>query len=343
LIKLADFEEGDNELLKIKEKRTAVEYYWTCTPSLPLYIFDADSDIDVVTYLDADLYFFSDPILLYEYFNDHSILIIEHRYAPQHHHIQKIRGIYNVGALLFRRDENGLECLNWWRSRCIEWCYNKAQDNKFGDQKYLDDWPARFNGVLVLDHKGANLAPWNISQYYLSLKDGNLFADEDMVIFYHFHAFKVINSKLIEPTREHSPYGFSPFDIQHIYYSYSDEILVNLRWLGQTPEYVDALSYREVSKRLFSMEWYLVSPKCLRMVILNFVIWVKKQDELIASGLVAYNRGETKKSRLDIIKGVAGNPILLFRRNIASTLLGSCIGGKSRVRKYKQYLRRFIE
>ena len=81
--------------------------------------------------------------------------------------------IYNVQFMTFRRDARGLEALHWWRDRCIEWCYYRVEDGKLGDQKYLDDWPERFDGVHVLEHPGGGLAPWNVENYELARRNGS--------------------------------------------------------------------------------------------------------------------------------------------------------------------------
>src|SRR6476646_7920114 len=44
-IRLRDFEEGDGPLAVAKANRTTVEYYFTCTPSLPLYVLRLDPSI----------------------------------------------------------------------------------------------------------------------------------------------------------------------------------------------------------------------------------------------------------------------------------------------------------
>ena len=140
-IGLEEFEKDDEALRSAKENRSLVEYYFTCTPSLPLFILNrTDNKVDVVTYLDADLYFFASPEPLFVEMADASIVIIEHRYSPQLDHM-RVLGIYNVGWLSFRRDPRALCCLQWWRERCLEWCHDRFENDRFADQKYLDDWP----------------------------------------------------------------------------------------------------------------------------------------------------------------------------------------------------------
>ena len=188
-IRLADFERDDPELLQTKANRSRVEYYYTCSPCLPLYLLEHHPEIDLITYCDADLYFFADPTPVLDEMEGYSIGIIEHRFTPRLHKYAKY-GTYNVGWLSFRRDNNGLACLRWWRERCIEWCYSRNEDGKFADQGYLNDWPERFCGVRVIEHKGGNVAPWNVGNYVVSSGDKGLWVDDQPLLFYHFAGLK---------------------------------------------------------------------------------------------------------------------------------------------------------
>jgi hypothetical protein len=191
LISTSDFE--DEELKKVKPTRTVAEYCWTCTPSLPLYLLKENPTLDMITYLDADLFFYSDPTPIFEELGDRSIMIIEHRFPDHLKHLEA-NGIYNVQMVTFRNDFFGLECLEWWRERCNEWCYYRLEDGKLGDQKYLDDWPVRFQGVHVLEYKGAGVALWNIMRYKTTKREGKPFIDDVPLIFYHFHQFSMLKS-----------------------------------------------------------------------------------------------------------------------------------------------------
>jgi hypothetical protein len=101
-----------------------------------------------------------------------------------------IFGIYNVGWLTFRRDQNAIACLRWWRQECLDWCSDSSSRGQYGDQKYLDDWPARFAGVHVIEHKGANVAPWNLTTYQILHRDGQIWVGDQPLIFFHFQGLK---------------------------------------------------------------------------------------------------------------------------------------------------------
>lgn len=187
-IALGELEQHDAELLSVKPTRTQLEYYWTATPCVCRYALQQEPELGSITYLDADLMFFADPAPVFEELGSDSVLIVPHRYSPANEIWRERSGIYNVQFMTFRRDERGLSALEWWRERCIEWCYDRYEDGRFGDQKYLDDWPTRWEGVHVLQHPGAGLAPWNVEQYALERRDGNVLVDGRPLVFYHYHS-----------------------------------------------------------------------------------------------------------------------------------------------------------
>jgi len=187
-ISLQDFESP--ALLSIKPTRSMAEYCWTSTPFTILYCLQ-QYNLTACTYLDADMIFYNDPAILIEEMGDKSVLISEHRY-PKIYDQSWYSGIYCVQFMCFRNNEDGLKVLNWWKDRCLEWCYGRLEDGKFGDQKYLDDWTTRFDCVHVMQHRGGGLAPWNLMLYDFINKSGLQLTDKKnhthyKVIFYHFH------------------------------------------------------------------------------------------------------------------------------------------------------------
>lgn len=189
LIPLAQLEQALPELLSAKQNRSLIEYYFTCTPALPWYILQQYTDVDLLMYVDADMFFFGDPAPVIAEMSRHSITIIPHRY-PEYLRDMEEYGIYNVGMLAFRRDTAGLACVHLWFEQCIAWCYDRLEGERYADQKYLEQWPALFPDVLILPHKGVNTAPWNIMNYRFSQHDGQVFVDDEPLILFHFHGFK---------------------------------------------------------------------------------------------------------------------------------------------------------
>lgn len=224
LIALEDFERGDGELLRAKKNRTLIEYYFTCTPSLPLFILNNYPEVDLITYLDADLFFFADPAPIYEEMSDRAIAIIGHHFPPNLRHLEQY-GIYNVGWLSFKRDAHAFVCLQWWREQCIRWCYDRIEEGRFADQKYLDKWPSLFQNVVVLRHKGANFAPWNLGNYKIHTDGNCLWVDDEPLIFFHFHGFKQIKDWLYDPGLTFYDVKPSKFVLRGIYGLYIKALL----------------------------------------------------------------------------------------------------------------------
>lgn len=189
IICLAELERFDQELKAIEGSRSRIEYYFTCSPCLPRYLI-SEHGLGQVTYLDSDLWFFSDPEILFHEIGGESVAIVPHRLARSAAHSHAKYGRYNVGWLTFTADAEGLACLAWWRSKCIDWCFDRVEPGRYADQKYLDEFEGRFKGVHSIGHPGANLAPWNVSGHELTLESDRVLVDGHPLVFFHFQGLR---------------------------------------------------------------------------------------------------------------------------------------------------------
>jgi hypothetical protein len=198
LVPLHAIENGDEALLAARGDRTAVEYLWTSTPTIILRLLERHAAIDMITYVDADMFFYGPTEPIFEELSDGSVMIHEHRFPRVLAHLETF-GRFNVGLMVFRRDRRGFEVLQWWRERCLEWCKATLEDNKYGDQKYLDVWPTQFEGVVVTRNEGVGTAPWNHAQYMFSERGDGVYANNSRLLINHFHAFHLLNGAVIVP------------------------------------------------------------------------------------------------------------------------------------------------
>jgi len=195
---LAELESQVPELLEAKRNRTLVEYYFTCTSCFVRTLRERSRGGEPLTYLDADLWFFASPEPLFEELAGHSVTLVAHRFPHELLHLEA-HGVYNVGWLSFADEPQARACLAWWSERCLEWCYDRVEPGRFADQKYLDEWPSRFQGVRAIEHRGANVAPWNVAAHPVARRGGAIAAGDAPLIFYHFAAFKRLGAWLFEP------------------------------------------------------------------------------------------------------------------------------------------------
>jgi hypothetical protein len=202
------------ELERVKLERTVGEYCWTVTPFAPKFVFDSDISVKRVTYLDADLWFRKSPAPIFHEFDNSGkdVLITDHAYSPEYDLSEK-SGQYCVQFTTFTR-EGGEPVRKWWEERCIEWCFARYENGKFGDQKYLDDWPERFQKqVHVLSNQGWTLAPWNANRFPYS--NG---------IFWHFHGLRLTEKHSKAMVQLTTEYSIPSITKKQIYEPYLDDL-----------------------------------------------------------------------------------------------------------------------
>lgn len=183
-IRLSDFEEGDEELLVAKANRPIGEYCWTCSSSFVRYVLNEYKE-SICTYIDADMYFYSDPQILVDEMlaAGKSVMVTPHRFPAKDEKLATTVGTYCVEFNTFCNTPESLEVLEYWRNRCLECCSNLGDGIHWGDQKYLEELVQKFNCVYVCQNKGAGVAPWNIILYK---------KDDMPFVFYHFQSVRYV-------------------------------------------------------------------------------------------------------------------------------------------------------
>lgn len=169
IIELRSLEEMIPELLRAKANRSRTEYFWTLTPCIIYYILFIKKNCSCITYLDADQIFYSSPTPIFNERNKADITIMPHRFPAKISHLEN-HGKYNVSWLTFNKTENSRMCLDWWMNSCLDWCYSKGESDRYGDQKYLDQFEKKFKNIHVVRNQGCGLAPWNFTEFNYSKK-----------------------------------------------------------------------------------------------------------------------------------------------------------------------------
>lgn len=216
---------------KIVKTRSRGEFCWTCTPFLIKYVLSYYKE-PISTYIDADMYFYSDPSVLIDEMGNKTVQIVPHRYNESLHGREscKSSGTYCVQFNTFKNTSDSIELLTWWAEQCFKYCSSVSlKKSVFGDQGYLENWTNK-NNVSVLSNYGGGVAPWNSAQYefynedndgiYLrNKKDKNSFR----LVFYHYHNLSYLDSHTVN-IGIYEPWKVDPQIVKRLYVDYLNKL-----------------------------------------------------------------------------------------------------------------------
>jgi len=181
---------------KIRSDRPYREFCWTLSALLCDYHLSCGEE--EVVYLDADIYFFSDPETILQESRKGDVAAIRHRF-PSRLKKYENNGLFNVQWVYFANTLIGTTACRTWFEQCVESCAYLPKKGIVGDQKYLDEWPDLYPTFVEIKNVGAGVAPWNHetrSPYF----EESIWKVEDEIplVFYHFHGLKIFQNGHIE-------------------------------------------------------------------------------------------------------------------------------------------------
>lgn len=159
------------------------------------------------------------PRAIFEEF-EHSgkaVMITDHAYDAEYDQTE-VSGQYCVQFMTFVRGSSE-PVRQWWQDRCIEWCFAIPEDGKLGDQKYLDEWPVRFEPLVhVLKQIDLLLAPWNARRFPYS-----------RAVAWHFQGLRLLSGRKV---LLHGSYSVPEVVHRMVYEPYLEELARSVQLMG---------------------------------------------------------------------------------------------------------------
>jgi len=174
-----------DEVRAVRARTSHGQFCWANQPLLCLHLLDRFG-LDMVTYLESDSLFFADPEALFEELGSNSVSLVPHNYSSGLDQKDK-SGVFCVQFNAFRNDARARAVLGEWKVENFK--YDKSRPLYYPGQICLDSWPEKFEGVKIITHKGAGVAPWNVRGYEVSERNGTPHVDGVPVVFYHYHQY----------------------------------------------------------------------------------------------------------------------------------------------------------
>jgi hypothetical protein len=220
-----NFLEVDTKLKALKTN----EYRYFCW-SLASYFTNKllQSDLEAITYIDADIYFHKSFDIILDEIGDREIGMFRHRQFPLT--TPRPEGHYNVGVIHFKKANSGIGkgLCAWWSDSVL----NKKHPEyaTCGDQKYLEYFVVGCPPeLLYIDENIGHGAPWHW-QTFEFLGDGKIKfgGQEQELVFTHFSQFEDGEDTYIPSTMHHIYTPLSMYknnkELKAIYDEYHSEL-----------------------------------------------------------------------------------------------------------------------
>ncbi|MFI5335313.1 MAG: glycosyltransferase [Opitutales bacterium] len=198
LLPLAELTARHRALAAAESDRTPQEFRLTCKSWLLHHLLAGGEEGTLLTYIDSSLFFFGPCARVYAEIGNASIAIAPRRRSAHLRHLEG-QGSFSAGWISLRNDHTGRACAARWARQCAEWCFRFPEADRFAEQKYLDDWPTIFPGVVQIGHPGFMVAPWNIAGAALSAGPDDLLVNQEPLICYDFDGLCHLSRQLYEP------------------------------------------------------------------------------------------------------------------------------------------------
>jgi len=213
-------------------KYNIIELATAVKPYVLKYLLDTHQ-INKILYLDPDIMVMNSLDNLYRTLDTSDIILTPHLdkdypddgHWPADHHIM-LSGIFNLGFIGIRRNENTDRFLQWWQHKLYDKCTTDFTTGYFVDQKFVEYAFVLFPNISVINDTGYNVAYWNLHSRAITYRDNQWMCNDGKLYFYHFSDFKPERPQSISGRQTRHRLADMP-DLGKLFSSYGDLLKAN--------------------------------------------------------------------------------------------------------------------
>jgi hypothetical protein len=223
---------GIPEFPAMAEKYDIVELNTAVKPFYLEFLYQRNSAVKTVMYLDPDILVLGSFKALSEKLHGNNIVLTPHcctydNSARNFNYeiVMLLYGIYNLGFIATARSETTFAFLKWWQKRLVDHCYYRAGSGMFVDQLWVALAPLYFDGVYVEKDPGYNMCYWNHFERRLSHhENGYRVNGKHDLVFYHFSSYNPHNPGAITKASQPTATFAERPDLQPLYDDYAKRL-----------------------------------------------------------------------------------------------------------------------
>jgi hypothetical protein len=173
------------------------------------YLFD-EIGADKVVYLDPDIAVFNSLQPIADLLDKHPLILAPHLSRPEckkqdiiNNEIGALRwGVFNLGFFAVSKRDQGIEFIDWWKERLLNYCRDDIPLGLFTDQRWCNLAPIFFDQLFILRDSEYDVATWNLTHRQIEMNaDGEILVDKKPLRFYHFSGYDSgAGSKMVDFT-----------------------------------------------------------------------------------------------------------------------------------------------
>lgn len=197
IITLSSF---SNDFIDNLREKSVVDACTAIKGAAALLLLNRD-DSEYITYIDPDIYVFSNLNPIYREHEFSEVLLTPHLLESPlnvkgiwNDEIagSMMHGLFNLGFISFKKSELALTVAGWWADRLKIFCAEDYSRGLYTDQKWFDVATVYFPGIRIVRDPTWNVGPWNFLERSLAKKLFEKDGSRAEIFFFHASKFNSI-------------------------------------------------------------------------------------------------------------------------------------------------------